>query len=102
VADEVPRSWVVDFTAASVVLSVNNQEAAKGRCVTADDLREGDRVGLRLMPGLVEVYINGILREQLAPLPEDCVPIASGLFPVIDLYGRTVQVSRTDAEEPLP
>lgn len=101
VADEVPRSWVVDFTAASVVLSVNNHEAAKGRCVTSDDLRQGDRVGLRLAPGAVEVYINGILRERLAPATEDCVPVSGGLFPVIDLYGRTVQVSRTDAEEPM-
>lgn len=101
VADEVPRSWVVDFTAASVVLSVNNQEAAKGYRVTADDLHQGDRVGLRLAPGQVEVYINGRLSEKLVPRVEDCVP-TSGLFPVIDLYGRTIQVSRTFAEEPLP
>lgn len=102
VADDVPRSWVVDFTMNSVVLSVNNKEAAKGLGVSADDLCEGDRVGLRVVADALEVYINGTLRERLVPASEDCVPPGIGLFPVLDLYGRTVQVSRTDAEEPLP
>lgn len=102
VADEVPRSWVVDFTKASVVLSVNNHEAAKGMRVTSDDLQQGDRVGIRLVPGAVEVFINGVMRERLVPNAEDSVPLDAGLYPVIDLYGRTVQVSRTEAEEPRP
>eukprot|EP00421_Protoceratium_reticulatum_P041305 CAMPEP_0168456028 /NCGR_PEP_ID=MMETSP0228-20121227/51070_1 /TAXON_ID=133427 /ORGANISM="Protoceratium reticulatum, Strain CCCM 535 (=CCMP 1889)" /LENGTH=437 /DNA_ID=CAMNT_0008470923 /DNA_START=1 /DNA_END=1314 /DNA_ORIENTATION=- len=102
VADEVPRSWVVDFTQNSVVLSVNNHEAAKGRSVCAKNLHQGDRVGLRIQSAAIEVFINGVLRERLVPPPEDRIPEGGGLFPVIDLYGRTVQLSRTDAEEPMP
>lgn len=102
VADEVPCSWVVDFTQCSVVLSVNNHEATKGRHVTSKDLRQGDRVGLRLTREAVEVYINGALRECLVPPLEERVPMGICLFPVVDLYGCTVQISRTDAEEPLP
>jgi hypothetical protein len=102
VADEVPRSWVVDFTQSSVVLSVNNNEAAKGCAVSAHDLHEGDRVGLRVLPHAVQVYLNGVLCETLSPAPEDCVPAGIDLYPVLDLYGRTVQISRTDAEEPVP
>lgn len=102
VADEVPRSWVVDFTQSSVVLSVNNHEAVKGRHVSAADLHQGDRVGLRFMAETVEVYINGVLCERLVPQEEDRVPVEQGLYPVIDLYGRTVQISRTEAEGPLP
>lgn len=102
VADEVPRSWVVDFTMNSVVLSVNNKESAKGFNFSANDLCKDDRVGLKLVEDAVEVYINGALRQRLVPPAEDCVPQGVGLFPVLDLYGRTVQVSRTDAEAPLP
>jgi len=102
VADEVPRSWVVDFTECSVVLSANNHEAAKGRRVTAQDLLQGHRVGLRLADDAVEVFINGQLRERLVPSPEDSIPLGVSLFPVFDLYGCTTQISRSDAEEPLP
>jgi hypothetical protein len=102
VADEVPRSWVVDFTQSSVVLSVNNNEAAKGYSISAYDLHKGDRIGLRVLPNAVEVYLNGVLCETLRPPPAECVPMGIDLFPVLDLYGRTVQISRTAAEEPLP
>lgn len=102
VADEVPRSWVVDFTQSSVVLSVNNQEAAKGFDISASTLMEGDRVGLRITPEAVEVFINGLLRQHLVPAPEERVPTDVGLFPVLDLYGCTVQLSRTWAEVPSP
>lgn len=102
VADEVPKSWVVDFTKSSVVLSVNNHQAAKGRGVSAEDLRQGDRVGLRVMPDAIEVFVNGALRERLQPGLEERVPEGASLFPVLDLYGLSVQISRTDAEGPAP
>lgn len=103
VADEVPKSWVVDFTQSSVVLSVNNHEAAKGRGVSAEDLFQGDRVGLRVMPDAIEVFVNGALRERLQPgLEEERVPEGVSLFPVLDLYGLSTQISRTDAEGPVP
>lgn len=102
VADEVPRSWVVDFTQSSVVLSVDNREAAKGKRVSSKDLREGDRIGLRISSGNLEVYINGEMREVLEPTPADRVPDDIELFPILDLYGRTVQISRNDAEVPRP
>lgn len=101
VADEVPLSWVVDFTKSSVVLSVNNQEAAKGLKVCADDLEEGDRVGLRVTAaGSFEIFINGQLREHLVPMQGDCVPQGVELFPVLDLYGCTTQLSRTNRSSP--
>jgi len=100
VADEVPKSWVVDFTQSSVVLSVNNHNAAKGRGVSAAELRQGDRVGLRVMPDAIEVFVNGALRERLKPCPEERVPEGVSLFPVLDLYGLSTQISRTDADGP--
>mmetsp|Transcript_58391 Transcript_58391/g.125473 ORF Transcript_58391/g.125473 Transcript_58391/m.125473 type:complete len:512 (+) Transcript_58391:242-1777(+) len=102
VADEIPRSWVVDFTQSSVVLSINNHEAAKGRSISTKDLREGDFVGLRMTPDAVELYINGVLCESLVPAFEEQLPEGNQLFPVLDLYGCTVQISRTDAEAPTP
>lgn len=101
VADEVPLSWVVDFTKSFIVLSVNNREAAKGLSVKGDDLNEGDRVGLRVTAaGTLEVYINGKQRDHLTPDASECVPRGVELFPVLDLYGCTAQLSRTDAERP--
>lgn len=101
VADEVPLSWVVDFTKNMVALSVNNREAAKGRAICGDVLREGDRVGLLVTnAGALEIYLNGILREHLVPSSGDCVPKGVDLFPVLDLYGCTKQLSRTDADRP--
>lgn len=101
VAGEVPLSWVVDFTRSSVMLSVNNKEVAKERKVSAEDLEEGDRVGLRVTPaGSFEIYINGILREKLVPGVNEHVPRGVEIFPVLDLYGCTSQLSRTYAEEP--
>lgn len=102
VADEVPRSWVIDFTANTVCLSVSNREAAKSRNLSAEDLNEGDRVGLLLLEDAFEIYINGEFRDRIVPAPEDRVPLNIGLYPVLDLYGRTVQVSHTDYEEPTP
>jgi hypothetical protein len=101
VADEVPLSWVADFTKHSVVLSVNNAEAAKGRCISGEDLQEGDRVGLLITAdGNIEIYINGKLRDHLAPAQSERVPQGVELFPVLDLYGCTVQLSRTYADRP--
>lgn len=102
VADEVPSSWVVDFTATSVVLSVNNREAAKGTEISSSDLHEGDRIGLRFLAACVEVYINGLLRETLTPAPEEYVLEGVELYPVLDLYGQCVQISRTSADAPYP
>jgi len=104
VADEVPSSWVVDFTQSFVLLSVNNSEAAKGSgYLSSKSLQEGDRVGIRLaLDGSVEVFHNGILCEHLRPAPKDRVPSGVDLFPVLDLYGKSVQISRTAAEEPFP
>jgi len=101
VADEVPLSWVVDFTKSSVVLSVNNSEAAKGSGANGKHLHEGDRVGLRVTPaGTFEIFINGVFLEHLEPLPHECVPPGVNLFPVLDLYGCTAQLSRTNALQP--
>lgn len=102
VAGEVPLSWVVDFTLSSVVLSVNNSECAKGFGVNAKHLHEGARVGLRVTAaGNLEIFINGELRESLSPDdPELRVPAGVPLFPVLDLYGCTAQLSRTYAEKP--
>eukprot|EP00928_Gymnodinium_smaydae_P004625 TRINITY_DN11571_c0_g1_i1.p1 TRINITY_DN11571_c0_g1~~TRINITY_DN11571_c0_g1_i1.p1 ORF type:complete len:411 (+),score=60.22 TRINITY_DN11571_c0_g1_i1:291-1523(+) len=101
VADEIPSSWVVDFTQSLVLLSVNNREVARGRDISAADLHEGDRVGLRLArTGALEVYINGDLRQSILPEPEDRVPIGAVLYPLFDLYGLTARLSCTGAEEP--
>lgn len=96
VAVEVPRSWVVDFTKTGVALSVNDELAAKGSDLTADELRQGDHVGLRITPGgCVEVFINGRMRQLLSPAEAQRVPQAARLFPVLDLCGPSVQISRT-------
>mmetsp|Transcript_25635 Transcript_25635/g.59725 ORF Transcript_25635/g.59725 Transcript_25635/m.59725 type:complete len:515 (+) Transcript_25635:172-1716(+) len=101
VADEVPRSWVIDFTQSSVVLSINNHTAVRGQGATARDLQQGDRVGVRVsIDGGLELYINGRLRDRFQPRLEERIPSGTALFPVLDLYGRTVQLSRTRAEEP--
>jgi hypothetical protein len=101
VAGEVPLSWVVDFTRSSVVLSVNNMEAAKGYGANATDLFTGARVGLSVTKdGCLELFINGKLRERLAPPENERVPSGVELFPVLDLYGCTSQLSRSDARRP--
>mmetsp|Transcript_57342 Transcript_57342/g.134439 ORF Transcript_57342/g.134439 Transcript_57342/m.134439 type:complete len:467 (-) Transcript_57342:189-1589(-) len=101
VADEVPHSWVLDFTKSAVALSINNTEAMRSDAATAGDLQQGDRVGILVSSdGGLELFINGVSRHRFVPRPEDRVPLGAGLFPVLDLYGRTVQVSRTFAEEP--
>mmetsp|Transcript_102855 Transcript_102855/g.162380 ORF Transcript_102855/g.162380 Transcript_102855/m.162380 type:complete len:391 (+) Transcript_102855:45-1217(+) len=99
VADEVPLSWVVDFTSASVILSVDNSEAARGKNLSARELAQGDRVGLRMTEtGSVEVLLNGRIREHLVPPLGKRVPAGVPLYPVLDLYGCTTQLSRTDAD----
>eukprot|EP00435_Cladocopium_sp_Y103_P031724 s1027_g8.t1 len=101
VADEVPRSWVVDFTQSMVCLSVNNREASQGKRLSAAALKEGCRVGLLVKPTTFEIYIDGILRDTLPVRVEDRVPSNTGLYPVLDLYGRTIEISKTEAEEPI-
>jgi hypothetical protein len=99
VADEVPSSWVIDFAKSSVMLSINNSEVAKACHVSY--LKEGDRVALRITAiGSIEIFINGILHEHFIPPNEKRVPRGVALYPVLDLYGCTMQLSRTDAEEP--
>uniref|UniRef100_A0A7S1FE60 NHR domain-containing protein n=1 Tax=Noctiluca scintillans TaxID=2966 RepID=A0A7S1FE60_NOCSC len=98
VADEVPRSWVVDFTVASVILNVNNVNSARGTRARAELLQQGDRVGVRVTKdGALEVFVNGILLEHLAPATSsERVPPGIPLYPVVDLYGSPLQMSRTD------
>jgi len=99
VAAEMPRSWVVDFTKVSVMLNVNNTGAVTSDKVTADMLVQGDRVGLRASPadGAIEVFINGELLERLLPTAvADRVPPGIDLYPVMDLYGKSVQMTRTE------
>lgn len=101
VADEVPLSWVLDFTKHSVVLSANDFEVAKGMKMSGEFLEEGDRVGLLFTPeGTVKLYINGKLKDHLIPSEVQRVPKDVELFPVFDLYGCTVQLSRTYADSP--
>eukprot|EP00927_Polykrikos_kofoidii_P005872 TRINITY_DN12349_c0_g1_i1.p1 TRINITY_DN12349_c0_g1~~TRINITY_DN12349_c0_g1_i1.p1 ORF type:complete len:504 (+),score=89.29 TRINITY_DN12349_c0_g1_i1:80-1591(+) len=102
VAGEVPRSWIVDFTRSMVVLTANNDEAAVGHNLSASDVFEGDRIGLRVQEDAVEVFVNGLLRQRLVPEPQDRPPLQRQLYPVLDLYGRTTQISRVDIDMPLP
>eukprot|EP00927_Polykrikos_kofoidii_P085847 TRINITY_DN9435_c0_g1_i2.p1 TRINITY_DN9435_c0_g1~~TRINITY_DN9435_c0_g1_i2.p1 ORF type:complete len:489 (-),score=88.96 TRINITY_DN9435_c0_g1_i2:128-1594(-) len=101
VADEVPRSWIVDFTRSTVCLTKCNEEIVRGQNLSVSSLVEGDRVGLRFVEDAVEIFVNGVLRERLVPDVRDRVPLKRDLFPVLDLYGRTIQVSRVDVEAPL-
>lgn len=103
-AADVPRSWVVDFTQKRVALSVNNLEAARGRgALSSRHLKTGDRVGLRVATdGAFEVFLNGHMYERLVPSPQWRVPAGTRLFAVLDLWGRSAQISRTPNEEPLP
>lgn len=98
----VPRSWVVDFTQASVSLSVNDLEAARGSgSLSSRELKRGDRVGLRVTSdGSMEVFLNGLPRERLVPGSHSRVPTDSRLFAVLDLWGRSVQLSRTSNDAP--
>lgn len=99
VAVEVPSSWVVDFAQSSVMLSINNSEVAKANHSSC--LKEGDRVGLRITTrGSIEIFINGMLYEHFVPPTDKCVPSGVSLYPVLDLYGCTMQLSRTDAADP--
>eukprot|EP00930_Biecheleria_cincta_P030326 TRINITY_DN21000_c0_g1_i1.p1 TRINITY_DN21000_c0_g1~~TRINITY_DN21000_c0_g1_i1.p1 ORF type:complete len:420 (-),score=93.22 TRINITY_DN21000_c0_g1_i1:142-1401(-) len=101
VADEVPCSWVVDFTQSMVCLSINNREAATGKYLSALDLKQGVRIGLLVKPAEFEVYLDGVLRASLpVEVAEERVPLETGLYPVLDLYGRAIEVSKSDAEGP--
>lgn len=102
VADEVPCSWVVDFTQSMVCLSINNREAgATGKHLSALDLKQGVRIGLLVKPKEFEVYLDGVLRDVLpVKVAEERVPPEAGLYPVLDLYGRAIEVSKSDAEGP--
>mmetsp|Transcript_122361 Transcript_122361/g.305411 ORF Transcript_122361/g.305411 Transcript_122361/m.305411 type:complete len:432 (+) Transcript_122361:224-1519(+) len=102
VAAEVPSSWVVDFTASMVCLSINNCEEGKGHGASSGGLRIGDRVGVRISQEdhALEVFINGSLKDRLHPPARKRVPRGASLFPVLDLYGHVSQLSRTQAEGP--
>lgn len=101
VADEVPCSWIVDFTPSMVCLSINNREAATRKSLSALDLKQGARIGLLVKPAEFEVYIDGVLRASLpVKVAEERVPCEVGLYPVLDLYGRANEVSKSDAEGP--
>jgi len=102
VADEVPCSWIVDFSHSSVCLSVNNNLETKGTGAGAERLVSGDRVGVLVTPAgdALQVFINGVLCETLRVPAAQHVPRGIPLFPVLDLYGRAVQISCTRAERP--
>lgn len=102
VADEVPCSWIVDFAHTSVCLSVNNNLETKGTGAGAEKLVSGDRVGVLVAPAgdALQVFINGVLCETLRVPAAQHVPRGIPLFPVLDLYGRAVQISCTRAERP--
>jgi len=104
VADEVPCSWIVDFANNSVCLSVNNNLETKGTGIGAEKLVSGDRVGVLVTPGgdAIQVFVNGVLCETLKVPAAQHLPKGRPLFPVLDLYGRAVQVSCTRAERPQP
>jgi hypothetical protein len=95
VADEVPDSLVVNFTASSVVVVADNQEVVRGSEISSQDLSEGDTVGMMILEGAIHVYVNGQRRVALE-LPKGVrLPVDKDLFPVFDLCGRAVQLSRT-------
>jgi len=101
VADDVPHCWVVDFTSYSVVLNVNNYVTACGTKISGATLKEGDRVGIRAAAdGAIEVYLNGALCQRLVPPQADRPPVGVALYPVLDLYGRSVQITRTKNDMP--
>lgn len=101
VADEVPCSWVVDFTQSMVCLNINNRAAATGKYLSALNLKQGVRIGLLVKPEEFEVYLDGVLRDVLpVKVAEERVPPVAGLYPVLDLYGRAIEVSKSDAEGP--
>lgn len=102
VAAEVPSTWVIDFTAHTVCLSINNYEEAKGHGASSGGLVVGDRVGVLFLPQecAAEVYINGQFRDKLQPSRRNNLLFSPRLFPVFDLYGRVSQLSRTYAERP--
>jgi len=102
VADECPSSWVLDFAESCVCLSVENNEEAKGRNACFRTLRAGDRIGLRVAPrgSVFELFVNGVLKETFVPRPKRGIPEGARLYPLVDLYGHAVQMSRTYAEAP--
>mmetsp|Transcript_44391 Transcript_44391/g.95685 ORF Transcript_44391/g.95685 Transcript_44391/m.95685 type:complete len:420 (-) Transcript_44391:122-1381(-) len=102
VAVEVPQSWVVDFTKTRITLSNNDKEVARGSgAVSSGSLREGSLVGLKITcDGDVEIYLDGVLRERLVPLTDYRVRADRPMFAVLDLWGRSVRISRTLNEKP--
>jgi hypothetical protein len=100
VADEVPRSWIVDFTRNSVILAVNNESVAQGYGVSSEDFKDGDRVGLLLGHDRVEVFLNGASQERFDLETQHTIPSATPLFPVLDMYGRAARISCSDADAP--
>jgi len=102
VADELAESWVVDFTKGSVVLSIDNEHACKSEDLSAEELKEGDRVGIRVLPDSLEVFVNGIARLRFAPEPNQFIELGAELYPVIDMYGRSVQISLCSADASTP
>mmetsp|Transcript_6696 Transcript_6696/g.25117 ORF Transcript_6696/g.25117 Transcript_6696/m.25117 type:complete len:441 (-) Transcript_6696:119-1441(-) len=104
VAVEVPQSWVIDFSRTRVTLSHNDTDVARGSGgLCSGALQEGARIGLRVTSkGAVEVFVDGILREHLVPPDHLRVPTGTPLFAVLDLWGRSLKISRTLNEYPRP
>jgi hypothetical protein len=98
VAGEVPHSWVVDFSKSSIFLVINNEQAGMYEFFGAADIRKGDRVGLLMEPNVIRVYLNGV-RQASLNVPESAT-IEGTLYPVFDLYGRTKQMTYSEASSP--
>eukprot|EP00746_Dinoflagellata_sp_MGD_P015923 gnl/MRDRNA2_/MRDRNA2_135622_c0_seq1.p1 gnl/MRDRNA2_/MRDRNA2_135622_c0~~gnl/MRDRNA2_/MRDRNA2_135622_c0_seq1.p1 ORF type:complete len:476 (+),score=85.62 gnl/MRDRNA2_/MRDRNA2_135622_c0_seq1:83-1510(+) len=99
VADEVPNSWVVDFSRSSVFLVINNEQVAHYEFYGSVNLVKGDRVGLMLEPHAISVYVNDI-QEVCLKVPESA-PVQGILYPIFDLHGRTKQMTRSHVVHPL-
>lgn len=100
VAGEFPHSWVVDFSKNSIFLVINNENVARHELFGAADIHKGDRVGLKLERHLIRVYVNG--KQEATLTVPDHAPIEpmGTLYPVFDLYGRTKQMTYSEASSP--
>lgn len=99
VADEVPNSWVLDFSKSCVMLSVNNEnmpvisETPGGGF---DMLKKGTVVGVGVTEDRmgVTLFLN---KKEMITLrvdePSKKIPDDVPLYPVFDLYGRTLKVT---------
>jgi len=100
VADEVPNSWVVNFTRSGVVLSVDNETVLRSESITAQDLGEGRCVGILVEGSCFHVFVDRELRLTLNLPANMSINESIALLPIVDLYGPSIQISRTDLRRP--